>query len=161
MNAETIPMAGSCPAGSWIFAGQEAWPARFIRSPRSLPGLLSAASFLTFRITPRRSANCVWVPGRHRLHRLSLHPDQTGVPYVIRDEDIRGNLREHLDVLLYGTSIRIGSRSKAAKRWAMPFKENGARLPASVPGESDDITGGIGYAGLAEVQRFLEAADCS
>ena len=43
------------------------------------------------------------------------------------------------------------------KAWGpMPFKKTAATPSHGTPAESDDITGGIGYAGLAEIQRFVD-----
>ena len=43
------------------------------------------------------------------------------------------------------------------KAWGpMPFKKTKATPSHGTPAESDDITGGIGYAGLAEIQRFVD-----
>ena len=39
----------------------------------------------------------------------------------------------------------------------MPFKKTGATPSLGTPAESDDITGGIGWSGLAELQRFIDA----
>jgi hypothetical protein len=38
----------------------------------------------------------------------------------------------------------------------MPYKKTPATPSHGVPAESDDITGGIGYEGLANLQRFVE-----
>jgi hypothetical protein len=87
--------------------------------------------------------------------------DQRRVPYVyVRDEDIRaGNLRDHFDVLLYGhVDLELAEQIEGLpKRWGpMPFKKTRETPSFGTPAESDDITGGIGYAGLAEVQRFVD-----
>src|SRR6185295_18738987 len=38
----------------------------------------------------------------------------------------------------------------------MPYKKTAATPSFGTPAESDDITGGIGWEGLAELQRFVE-----
>src|SRR5437879_11762171 len=38
----------------------------------------------------------------------------------------------------------------------MPFKKTPQTPSFGTPAESDDITGGIGYEGLAQIQRFIE-----
>jgi hypothetical protein len=88
--------------------------------------------------------------------------DQRRVPYVyVRDEDIRaGHLRDHLDVLLYGhVDLELAEQIEGLpRRWSpMPFKKTPQTPSFGTPAESDDITGGIGYAGLAEVQRFVDS----
>ena len=39
----------------------------------------------------------------------------------------------------------------------MPFKKTSSTPSLGTPAESDDITGGIGWSGLAELQRFVDA----
>jgi len=42
----------------------------------------------------------------------------------------------------------------------MAFKKTPQTPEFRTPAESADITGGIGYAGLAEVQRFVDSGGC-
>ena len=43
------------------------------------------------------------------------------------------------------------------KTWSpMPFKKTAQTPSFGTPAESDDITGGIGYEGLAQIQQFVE-----
>jgi hypothetical protein len=78
----------------------------------------------------------------------------------VRDEDIRkGNLRAKYDVLLYGhVDLELAEQIVGLpKAWGpMPFKKTPATPSHGTPAESDDITGGIGWNGLAEIQRFVE-----
>jgi hypothetical protein len=88
--------------------------------------------------------------------------DQRHIPYIyVRDEDIRaGKLRERYDVLLYGhVDLELAEQIQGIPRaWGpMPFKKTGATPSLGTPAESDDITGGIGWSGLAELQRFIDA----
>ena len=99
--------------------------------------------------------------GRHRFHRLdSLFLDQRKVPYTyIRDEDIRaGALRDHIDVLIYGhVDLELAEQIQGLpKVWGpMPFKKTPQTPSFGTPAESDDITGGIGWEGLAKLQSFV------
>src|SRR5208337_4034450 len=44
------------------------------------------------------------------------------------------------------------------KEWGpMPFKKTRATPSLGTPAESDDITGGIGWNGVGEIQRFVES----
>ncbi len=87
--------------------------------------------------------------------------DQRHIRYVyVRDEDIRaGRLHEKYDILLYGhVDLELAEQIQGIPRaWGpMPFKKTRATPSFGTPAESDDITGGIGYAGLGELQRFVE-----
>jgi hypothetical protein len=105
----------------------------------------------------------VWVPwaDTDSIGWIRYILDQRRVPYLyVRDEDIRaGKLRDHIDVLLYGhVDLELAEQIEGLpKRWSpMPFKKTPQTPSFGTPAESDDITGGIGYAGLAEIQRFVD-----
>ncbi len=88
--------------------------------------------------------------------------DQRKVPYTyLRDEDIRkGNLRDQIDVLLYGhVDLELAEQIVGLpKAWGpMPFQKTPQTPSFGTPAESDDITGGIGYEGLAKIQQFVES----
>ena len=83
------------------------------------------------------------------------------MPYTyLRDEDIRaGNLRSNIDVLLYGhVDLELAEQIEGLpKAWSpMPFKKTAQTPSFGTPAESDDITGGIGYEGLAQIQKFVD-----
>jgi hypothetical protein len=87
--------------------------------------------------------------------------DQRKVPYsYLRDEDIRkGNLRDQIDVLLYGhVDLELAEQIVGLpKAWGpMPFKKTPQTPSFGTPAESNDITGGIGYEGLAQIERFVD-----
>ncbi|HYL71815.1 MAG TPA: hypothetical protein VEY89_10990, partial [Candidatus Dormibacteraeota bacterium] len=87
--------------------------------------------------------------------------DQRHIPYIyVRDEDIRaGRLRDKYDVLLYGhVDLELAEQIQGLpKAWGpMPYKKTRATPSFGTPAESEDITGGIGWSGLAELQRFVE-----
>ncbi|MBS0364632.1 MAG: hypothetical protein JSR67_02265 [Proteobacteria bacterium] len=88
--------------------------------------------------------------------------DQRHIPYTyVRDEDIRaGRLRGRIDVLLYGhVDLELAEQIEGLNRsWGpMPFKKTAATPAFGTPASSDDITGGVGYEGLAQLQQFIEA----
>jgi hypothetical protein len=88
--------------------------------------------------------------------------DQRHIPYTyVRDEDIRaGRLRGRFDVLIYGhVDLELEAQIQGIpKAWGpMPFKKTRATPALGTPAESDDITGGIGWEGLGQLQRFIEA----
>jgi hypothetical protein len=87
--------------------------------------------------------------------------DQRHIPYAyVRDEDVRaGHLREQYDVLLYGhVDLELAEQIQGIpKAWGpMPFKKTAATPAFGTPASSDDITGGLGGAGLAHLQEFVE-----
>ena len=105
----------------------------------------------------------VWVPwaDTDSIGWLRYSLDQRQVPYAyLRDEDIRaGALREKIDVLLYGhVDLELAEQIQGLpKAWGpMPYKKTPQTPSFGTPAESDDITGGIGYEGLAQIQKFVD-----
>jgi hypothetical protein len=154
------------PAGSWILPAQSGLRAAL----QDLTPRL-ALEFEAITSTPevaRHAARAprlgVWVPWadtdsigwlRHTL-------DERNVPYsYVRDEDIRaGNLRAKYDVLLYGhVDLELAEQIHGLpKTWGpMPFKKTRQTPSHGTPAASDDITGGIGWEGLAQIQKFVES----
>ena len=154
------------PAGSWLLPAQSGLNA-------ALQDLTSrvALNFDSITSTPdvaRHAAKAprlgVWVPWadtdsigwlRHTL-------DERNVPYsYVRDEDIRaGNLSAKYDVLLYGhVDLELAEQIHGLpKAWGpMPFKKTKQTPSHGTPASSDDITGGIGWEGLAQIQKFVES----
>jgi hypothetical protein len=153
------------PAGSWIIAEQ----------PGLREAIHSAAAELGLNFTqvatapdvPHHAAKAprigVWVPwaDTDSIGWIRYSLDQRKVPYTyLRDEDIRaGNLSSKIDVLLYGhVDLELAEQIEGLpKRWSpMPFKKTPQTPSFGTPAESDDITGGIGYEGLAQIQRFID-----
>jgi hypothetical protein len=94
--------------------------------------------------------------------RLAL--ETSGIPYTyISDQKLRGmaNLREQFDVIVFGPVQ--GSSQRVVN--GMPMRgeaiawKAGELTPnlATSPDQTDDIRGGMGLAGLLNVQRFVEA----
>jgi hypothetical protein len=154
------------PAGSWILPAKNGL-ADAIHSVAKELGL----DFVSTAAAPNVAHHAakvprigVWVPwaDTDSIGWIRYILDQRRVPYLyVRDEDIRaGKLREHIDVLLYGhVDLELAEQIEGLpKRWGpMPFKKTPQTPSFGTPAESDDITGGIGYAGLAEVQRFVDS----
>jgi Zinc carboxypeptidase len=153
------------PAGSWILADQSGLRDAIQSATREL-GLdfvqVSAAPKVEFHKAPAPRIG-VWVPwaDTDSIGWIRYSLDQRKVPYMyLRDEDIRaGNLRSRVDVLLYGhVDLELAEQiAGLPKTWSpMPFKKTAQTLSFGTPAESDDITGGIGYEGLAQIQRFID-----
>ncbi|HEY4230133.1 MAG TPA: M14 family zinc carboxypeptidase [Thermoanaerobaculia bacterium] len=154
----------SYPAGSWILAGQ--------------PGLSSALSSVASELglsfdgiaaAPQVASHPSPIPRIAIWHLwsdtqatgwLRMAFDREKIPYAyIRDEEIRaGHLREKYDVLLYGDNEESWKNQVQGidTKWGpMPYTKT-AQFPShGVPDASDDITGGIGWAGMANLQEYL------
>jgi hypothetical protein len=152
------------PAGSWILSDQ---PGLYdaIQSTATELGLnftrVSAGPDVSHHAAKAPRIG-VWVPwaDTDSIGWIRYSFDQRKVPYMyLRDEDIRaGNLRSRIDVLLYGhVDLELPEQIEGLPRiWSpMPFKKTADTPSFGSPAESDDITGGIGYEGLAQIQRFI------
>ncbi len=155
----------SFPAGSWILPDQTGLQDA-IQSGATELGLdfvrTSTALNVPHHIAPAPRIG-VWVPwaDTDSIGWIRYTLDQRRVPYTyLRDEDIRaGNLRSKIDVLLYGhVDLELAEQIEGLpKAWSpMPFKKTLQTPSFGTPAESDDITGGIGYEGLAQIQHFID-----
>ncbi|HEY2807832.1 MAG TPA: M14 family zinc carboxypeptidase [Steroidobacteraceae bacterium] len=154
------------PAGSWILAAQSGLPQAAHAVAERL-GLEFARAAAVPEV-PRHEAPVprlgLWVPWADTdtigWARYTL--DQRHIPYAyVRDEDIRaGKLKDKYDVLVYGhVDLELAEQIEGLyKHWGpMPFKKTSATPSLGTPASSDDITGGIGYSGLAELQKFVDS----
>jgi hypothetical protein len=154
------------PAGSWILTSQPGLE----KAIEDTAGQLGV-NFAAVAAVPDVSHHAapvprlgVWIPWADTdtsgWVRYSL--DQRHIPYsYVRDEDIRaGKLRSKYDILLYPhVDLELAEQIEGIpKAWGpMPFKKTRLTPSHGTPAESDDITGGIGYAGLGEIQRFVDS----
>ena len=153
------------PAGSWILSDQPG-----LHDAIEIAASELGLDFIRASTIPnvaRHKAPAprigLWVPwaDTDSIGWIRYSLDQRKVPYTyLRDEDIRaGNLRSKIDVLLYGhVDLELAEQIEGLPRtWSpMPFKKTPQTPSFGTPAESDDITGGIGYEGLAQIQRFIE-----
>ncbi|MGC1645919.1 MAG: M14 family zinc carboxypeptidase [Candidatus Sulfotelmatobacter sp.] len=153
------------PAGSWIVAAQNGLHDAIASTAAEL-GLDFMQVSTTLEV-PRHQAPAprlgLWVPwaDTDSIGWIRYSLDQRKVPYIyLRDEDIRaGNFSSRIDVLLYGhVDLELAEQIEGLpKNWSpMPFKKTAQTPSFGTPAESDDITGGIGYEGLAQIQRFVD-----
>ncbi|HWW78612.1 MAG TPA: M14 family zinc carboxypeptidase [Steroidobacteraceae bacterium] len=157
---------GDYPAGSWILPAQTGL-ASAVHDAATQLGL----NFVAVGAVPDVASHAapvprlgVWVPwaDTDTIGWLRYSLDQRHIPYIyVRDEDIRaGKLRDKYDVLLYGhVDLELAEQIQGIpKAWGpMAFKKTRATPSLGTPAESDDITGGVGWSGLAEVQRFVDS----
>ncbi|MGA7592967.1 MAG: M14 family zinc carboxypeptidase [Candidatus Sulfotelmatobacter sp.] len=153
------------PAGSWIVADQHGLHDAIASVAQELG--LDFTEVAARPDVPHHLAEAprigVWVPwaDTDSIGWIRYSLDQRKVPYTyLRDEDIHaGNLRSRIDVLLYGhVDLELAEQIEGLpKTWSpMPFKKTAQTPSFGTPAESDDITGGIGYAGLEQIQHFIE-----
>jgi hypothetical protein len=153
------------PAGSWILGAQSGLHEAIASTAAELG--LDFTQVASLPEVPRHQAKAprigVWVPwaDTDSIGWIRYSLDQRKVPYTyLRDEDIRaGNLRARIDVLLYGhVDLELAEQIEGLpKTWSpMPFKKTAQTPSFGTPAESDDITGGIGYEGLGQIQRFID-----
>ncbi len=153
------------PAGSWIIPPQSGLAAA-LRDCATELGLdftaTGAAPNVAHHAAPAPRLG-IWVPwaDTDSIGWVRYSLDQRHIPYVyVRDEDIRaGKLQDKFDVLLYGhVDLELAEQIQGLpKEWGpMPFKKTAQTPSHGTPAESDDITGGIGWEGLAQIQGFVE-----
>ena len=153
------------PAGSWILPAQAGLEKAVQESANHL-GLnfvaVGAAPAVASHAAPVPRLG-VWVPwaDTDTIGWLRYSLDQRHIPYIyVRDEDIRaGKLHDKYDIILYGhVDLELAEQIQGIpKAWGpMAFKKTKATPSFGTPAESDDITGGVGWSGLAELQRFVD-----
>lgn len=165
--AEAAFKAGGAdyPAGSWIIQEQSGLGAALQSLAHDL-----ALDFVEVGDLPQVARHDakpprlgLWVPwaDTDSIGWVRYILDQRHIPYTyVRDEDIRaGRLHERYDVLLYGhVDLELAEQIHGIpKSWGpMAFKKTPQTPSFGTPAESDDITGGIGWAGLEQIQKFVE-----
>jgi len=154
------------PEGSWILPGQAGVSAALLQSMATEFGL-DFSSAAAAPDVPHHAAKVarigVWVPwaDTDSIGWIRYILDQRQVPYsYLRDEDLRaGGLRDKADVLIYGhVDLELAEQIQGLpKTWGpMPYKKTPQTPSFGTPAASDDITGGIGWAGLGELEKFVE-----
>lgn len=89
--------------------------------------------------------------------------DTYGVPYTyFADQKLRdGNLRERFDVIIFphvgGSAIQQVNGIPRTSNTPLPYKKTTETPNLGVLDQSDDIRGGMGIEGLAELAKFVRA----
>lgn len=157
--------ATSFHAGSWVIVNQpEIYEAlRGVAKDLGLNFVVADAMPPVAHHAAKVPRLGVWVPwaDTDSIGWVRYSMDQRKVPYIyLRDEDIRaGKLNEKIDVLLYGhVDLELAEQIHGIpKKWGpMAFKKTAETPSLGTPAESDDVTGGIGWEGLAQIQEFVE-----
>ena len=153
------------PAGSWIVPAQAGLTDALhdCSAQLGLDFTAAAAAPKVAQHSAKAPRLGIWVPwaDTDSIGWVRYSLDQRKIPYLyLRDEDIRaGNLQEKVDVLLYGhVDLELAEQIQGIpKAWGpMPFKKTAQTPSHGTPAESDDITGGVGWEGLAQIQHFIE-----
>ncbi len=163
---QALEVAGRrCGAGTWLIPPQPGLEAALRRVSEELA--LDFTGVPALPDVPAHEARVprvgVWVPwaDTDSIGWIRYTLDQEKVPYVyLRDEELRaGRLRDAVDVILYG-NVDLDLQAQIhgiPSAWGpMPFTRTDRFKYLGTPAASDDITGGIGWAGLANLQQFVE-----
>jgi hypothetical protein len=153
------------PAGSWVLPAQAGLAEEVAEVARELG--LDFESAATTPSAPRHRVEVprigVWVPwaDTDSIGWIRYTLDSQGVPYTyLRDEDLRaGELRQSVDVILYGNvdlDLQAQIHGIEPVSGPMAFAATPEFPSLGQPIASDDITGGIGWSGLAALERFVE-----
>jgi hypothetical protein len=164
---EAFKVSGSeYPQGSWILTAQDSGDATQLQKVAEELALdfESAASKPNVKLHessfPRIGLWSIWAD-TEMTGWLRMTLDQQKIPYTyLRDEEIRaGGLREKFDLILFGEnyqSVQTQIHGIDTKFSPMPFTKTSQFTHHGVPYASDDITGGIGWAGMANIAKFLD-----
>ncbi len=154
------------PAGSWIISDQKGLADPLRKASAELA--LDFTSVATVPDVPRHESKlprlAVWHSwaDTQAVGWIRLVLDREKVPYAyIRDEDIRaGRLREKYDVLVFGDNwLSLEDQIHGIdKKWGpLPYQKTKETPNLGVPDASADITGGVGWLGMARIEEFLGA----
>jgi hypothetical protein len=154
------------PAGSWVIRDQPGLAAALEEVARELALDFTAATEapadLPMRAAPvpRLAVWHAWADTQ-AAGWLRLTLDRQKVPYrYISDDDIKaGALDTRFDVVIWPeTESDLQEQIHGIdRRWSpMPYTTTAEFPTHGLPDASDDITGGIGWKGLANLQQFVE-----
>ena len=153
------------PRGSWLLAPQEGLAAVLPSAATELALDFDAATAIPDVARhdaplPRVGVLVPWAD-TDSIGWLRYTLDRQHIPYTyLRDEDVRaGGLRDKVDVIVYG-QVRLDLQGQihgiSSRGRPMPFTRTPEFPSHGAPVASDDVTGGLGWSGLAELQRFIE-----
>jgi hypothetical protein len=157
---------GTAPAGSWLIRGGPGLRDRLeevaVELGLRFESLPAMPDVPTHEADPPRLG--LWSPwaDTDSIGWIRYTLDQRKIPYrLLRDEEIRaGGLRDLVDVIVYGhVDLDLQGQIHGIPAWQSPLSFAAtAEWPShGAPVESEDITGGPGYRGLANLQAFVEA----
>jgi hypothetical protein len=154
------------PAGSWILADQMGLADALKRAAAELAVDFESAPAVPdvprheSRI-PRLAVWHTWVD-TEAVGWIRYIFDREKIPYTyIRDEEIRnGGLKDKFDVIIFGHNY-LGLKEQIhgidKKFGPLAYTKINDYPSLGVPDASDDITGGIGWAGMANLEKYLDS----
>ena len=153
------------PAGSWILAEQKGLTKALERVAAELAVNFESSSAVPD--VPRHESKlprlAVWHTwaDTESVGWVRYVLDREKIPYsYIRDDDIRaGRLRERYDIILFGQNyLDLQDQIQGIDRKYSPMAYTKTKDYPShgVPDASEDITGGIGWAGMANLEKYLD-----
>ncbi|HUU38448.1 MAG TPA: M14 family zinc carboxypeptidase, partial [Candidatus Desulfaltia sp.] len=153
------------PAGSWLIPPQDGLAAR-LEAVASELGLDFAGVPVmpdVVRHESRLPRIALWHPwaDTQMIGWVRLVFDRQGIPYsILRDDDIKtGALADRFDVIIHGDTeedLKGQIHGLETKFSPLPYTKTAEFPSHGFPVASDDITGGIGWSGMANLQRFVE-----
>ncbi|HEX4966628.1 MAG TPA: M14 family zinc carboxypeptidase [Thermoanaerobaculia bacterium] len=164
VDAAEVPFTAggeSYPAGSWI-----------VQAPRDAVEAVARQTGLSFTATaelPSVRRHLADLPRLAVLHNwidtqdagwVRYTFDRAKVPYtLINDDDVkRGNLAERFDVILVpdtGGELSDLIHGIDPKFSPLPYTRTPEFPSLGIPDASEDITGGMGFEGMLNLQRFV------
>jgi len=154
------------PAGSWILPEQKGLVDVLKRAAAELSADFASAPAVPDvprheSKAPRLAVWHTWAD-TESVGWVRLVLDRQKIPYThIRDDDIRaGRLSEKFDVILFGhnyLSLQDQIHGIDRKFGPMAYTKTKQYPSHGVPTASEDITGGIGWAGMANLERYIAA----
>jgi hypothetical protein len=154
------------PAGSWVLTEQKGLTEALERAAAELAVDFESSSAVPD--VPRHESKlprlAVWHTwaDTESVGWVRYVLDREKIPYsYIRDDDIRaGRLRERYDIILFGQNyldLQDQIQGIDKKYGPMPYTKTKEYPSHGVPDASEDITGGIGWAGMANLEKYLDA----
>lgn len=154
------------PAGSWILSDQKGLTDALKRAAAELA--VDFESVPSVPDVPRHESKvprlAVWHTwaDTEAVGWIRYVLDREKIPYTyIRDDDVRaGRLMERFDIILFGHNyldLQDQIQGIDKKFGPMAYTKTKDFPSLGVPDASEDITGGIGWSGMANLERYLDA----
>jgi hypothetical protein len=152
------------PAGSWILSDQKGLAEMMKRGAAELAVDFDSATAVPDvarheSTLPRLAVWHTWAD-TEATGWIRYVLDREKIPYAyIRDDDIRaGHLRDRYDIIIFPHNY-LGLQDQIQgidKKWGpMPYTKTKEFPNLGVPDASEDITGGIGWDGMANLENYL------